>query len=235
MDKIVISNVSKDYLDVKGNSFSALKNISFEWNSKENIAIIGESGSGKSTLARLIIGIEKPSSGQIMIENEDSTKWNFRRFRKVRHKLQAVFQDASGTLNPAHSVYRNLEQALRNLSDLNSEERRKRIYELMELTNMKQDLLKVPVKQLSGGEQRRLSLLRALSLHPNYLILDEVTSGLDLISADAVLSTLEKYHSEYGCAYLLITHDKQNAYRIADRILEIQKGGIISIGQKINN
>ena len=235
MDKIVISNVSKNYLDVKGNSFSALKNISFEWNSKENIAIIGESGSGKSTLARLIIGIEKPSSGQILIENEDSVQWNFRRFRKVRHKLQAVFQDASGTLNPAHSVYRNLEQALRNLSDLNSEQRKQRIYELMELTNMKQDLLKVPVKQLSGGEQRRLSLLRALSLHPNYLILDEVTSGLDLISADAVLSVLEKYHSEYGCAYLLITHDKQNAYRIADRILEIQKGEIITIGQKINN
>ena len=234
MDKIVISNVSKNYLDVKGNSFSALKNISFEWNSKENIAIIGESGSGKSTLARLIIGIEKPSSGQILIENEDSVQWNFRRFRKVRHKLQAVFQDTSGTLNPVHSVYRNLEQALRNLSELNNEQRKQRIYELMELTNMKQDLLKVPVKQLSGGEQRRLSLLRALSLHPNYLILDEVTSGLDLISADAVLSVLEKYHSEYGCAYLLITHDKQNAYRITDRILEIQKGEIVTIGQKNN-
>ena len=90
----------------------------------------------------------------------------------------------------------------------------------------------MPVRQLSGGEQRRLSLLRALSLHPSYLILDEVTSGLDLISADAVLSVLEKYHTQYGCAYLLITHDKQNAYRIADRILEMQKGEITKIGHR---
>lgn len=136
------------------------------------------------------------------------------------------------TMDPAYSVYHNVEEALRNLSALNAKERRARIDELMALTHMSPKLLQVPVRQLSGGEQRRLSLLRALSLHPSYLILDEVTSGLDLISADAVLSVLEKYHTQYGCAYLLITHDKQNAYRIADRILEMQKGEITKIGHR---
>ena len=99
-----------------------------------------------------------------------------------------------------------------------------RIDELMELTHMDSHLLQVPVRQLSGGEQRRLSLLRALSIHPQFLVLDEVTSGLDLLSADAVLQVLERYHEEFGCAYLLITHDRQTAYRISSRVLELNPG-----------
>ena len=232
MDGIVISKVSKQYFDVKGNPFLALNQVSFEWRQGENLAVIGESGSGKSTLARLIIGLEKPTSGNIQINGEDIARWKFHRWRQERRRIQAVFQDASGTMDPAYSVYHNVEEALRNLSALNAKERRARIDELMALTHMSPKLLQVPVRQLSGGEQRRLSLLRAVSLHPSYLILDEVTSGLDLISADAVLSVLEKYHTQYGCAYLLITHDKQNAYRIADRILEMQKGEITKIGHR---
>ena len=176
--------------------------------------------------------VGKPPSGNIQINGEDIARWKFHRWRQERRRIQAVFQDASGTMDPAYSVYHNVEEALRNLSELNAKERRTRIDELMTLTHMSPKLLQVPVRQLSGGEQRRLSLLRALSLHPSYLILDEVTSGLDLISADAVLSVLEKYHTQYGCAYLLITHDKQNAYRIADRILEMQKGEITKIGHR---
>ena len=176
--------------------------------------------------------IGKSYQGKIYIDGSDCSQWNFKRWRKERRRIQAVFQDASGTMDQAYSVYHNVEEALKNLSDLNAGERRKCIEELMELTNMNQKLLQVPVRQLSGGEQRRLSLLRALSLHPDYLVLDEVTSGLDLISADAVLTVLEKYHEQYGCAYLLITHNKQNAYRIANRILEMQKGEVVKIGKR---
>ena len=83
---------------------------------------------------------------------------------------------------------------------------------------MDSHLLQVPVRQLSGGEQRRLSLLRALSIHPQFLVLDEVTSGLDLLSADAVLQVLERYHEEFGCAYLLITHDSISHIQSDSRI-----------------
>lgn len=233
MDKILISKLSKQYLDVKGDAFDALNHVSFTWNCGENLAIIGESGSGKSTLARLIIGLEKPTSGSIEIEGNNIEAWNFNRWRKERRRVQAVFQDASGTMDPAYSVYHNVEEALRNLTDLNARQRKERIEELMKLTNMSFDLFKVSVRQLSGGEQRRLSLLRALSIHPKYLVLDEVTSGLDLLSADAVLTVLEEYHREFGCAYLLITHDMQNAYRIAHRILVMQKGEIVKCGNRV--
>ena len=232
MDSIVISDVAKRYLDTQGNYFDVLCGVSFTWQKGENLAIIGESGSGKSTLARLIIGLEKPSSGQIKIDGNNVSGWSFRRWRDVRHHLQAVFQDASGTMYPTCSVYRNMEEAMKNLTNLGKAQRKARIEELMSLTNLSPELLKVPVNRLSGGEQRRLSLLRALSVHPDFLVLDEVTSGLDLLSADAVLSALERYHQAYDCTYLLITHDKQNARRIAERILEMEQGRLVRVGTR---
>ncbi len=219
-----VNEISKTYYDERQKPFQVLHEISFHWPGTENIAIIGESGSGKSTLARLIAGLETPTSGKILMDNKDVAAWNRSTWRKKRQTIQAVFQDASGTLNPARSAYHNVEEALCNLTKLTKSQRKERIAGLMELTHMRPELLQVPTRQLSGGEQRRLALLRALAIHPRYLILDEVTSGLDSISTDAVLKALEKYHAEYGCAYLMITHDKQTAYRIADHVFEMQKG-----------
>lgn len=230
MAGFVIDQVCKTYYDAHEHPFPVLKNISFVWEEGENIAVVGESGSGKSTLARLLIGIEKPTSGIISLDGNDISLWKASAWRENRRRIQAVFQDASGTLNPARSVYHNVEEALRNLTDLNKEQRREQIGRLMELTHMSEKLLKVPVRQLSGGEQRRLSLLRALSIHPQYLVLDEVTSGLDQISSNAVLEVLETYHKEYGCAYLLITHDRQTAFRLSHRILEMKAGALVRQG-----
>lgn len=227
MEGFEVNAVSKIYYDEKQRPFPVLHEISFHWPNTENIAIIGESGSGKSTLARLLVGLETPTTGKILMDNKDMASWSRSVWRKKRRIIQAVFQDASGTLNPARSVYHNVEEALCNLTELTRCQRKERIAELMELTHMRPELLQVPTRQLSGGEQRRLALLRALAIHPKYLILDEVTSGLDSISTDAVLKVLEKYHAEYGCAYLMITHDKQTAYRIADHIFEMQKGAFV--------
>lgn len=100
----------------------------------------------------------------------------------------------------------------------------------MSLVGMDKKLLKVPTKQLSGGEQRRLSLLRALSVHPKYLVLDEVLGGLDLISQNSVLGLLEAYHKEYRFGCLLITHHKAGAYRISDKVLVMKNGRIAREG-----
>lgn len=93
--------------------------VSFTWDRGTNLAVTGESGSGKSTLARLLIGIEfLPTLGEITLDGENIARWNFRRWRKARHHIQAVFQDAAGTMDPAYSVYRNMEETLRNLTTL---------------------------------------------------------------------------------------------------------------------
>ena len=225
MDRIELDNLTRIYYDTQGETFCALDHASLIWEQGHSIAIMGESGSGKSTLARLMIGLERPSEGRILINGVDATKWSLREWRKYRGKIQAVFQDAGGTLNPSWSTSQNVEEALVNLTDFSSSQRKKRIAELMEQTGLSQSLLDTPVGRLSGGEQR-LALLRSLSISPEFLILDEVTAGLDLISTEAVLQLLEKYEQEHDCAYLVITHDLQIASRLCEIIYEIEHGKI---------
>ena len=109
MEGFVVDQVSKTYMDEKQRPYQVLHDVSFSWSAGENIAVLGESGSGKSTLARLLIGIEKPNSGTITWNGEDITRWKASTWREKRSHIQAVFQDASGTLNPARSVYHNVE------------------------------------------------------------------------------------------------------------------------------
>lgn len=226
MDRIELNNLTRTYYDAQGEMFCALDHLSLAWEKGHSIALMGESGSGKSTLARLMIGLERPSEGNVRIGGKDTTKWGFREWRKYRAEIQAVFQDAGGTLNPAWSTSKNVEEALVNLTNLTGEQRKQRITELMKQTGLPQKLLDTPVGKLSGGEQRRLALLRSLSISPDFLILDEVTAGLDLISTEAVLQLLEKYKHENDCAYLVITHDLQIASRLCEVIYEIEHGKI---------
>lgn len=227
MEKIELNDVSRRYTDSRGERFTALENVSMTWNRGESIAIMGESGGGKSTLARLMIGLERPSSGSILFDGESTTQWNFRRWKRRRTELQAVFQDAGGTLSLGRNVLQNAEEALCNLTALTRSQRRARIAELMENMELEPRLLNVPVNRLSGGEQRRMGLLRSLAVQPQFLILDEVTAGLDLISADAVLRVLENYQAEHSCCYLVITHDLSTASRLCSRLYTIENGRVL--------
>ncbi len=233
MGEIVIQNVNKIYPSEIQGELHALYNINIRLEKGESLAIEGESGSGKSTLARLLIGMEKPTSGTILLDGEDMTQWSYGTWKSRRKKIQAVFQDSSGTLNPARSAFSNVEEALINLTSFNRKERKKRIYDLMDAVSMDHRLLDTPVRRLSGGEQRRLSLLRAIAIEPDYLIMDEVTSGLDLISADAVLTLVENAVKLHRCSCIFVTHNRKDAMRISDRIAIMQNGRIVEQGQLI--
>lgn len=136
MDRIELDNLTRTYYDAQGETFCALDHASLIWEQGHSIAIMGESGSGKSTLARLMIGLERPSEGRVLINGVDTTKWGLREWRKYRGKIQAVFQDAGGTLNPSWSTSKNVEEALVNLTDLSPSQRKNRIAELMEQTGL---------------------------------------------------------------------------------------------------
>lgn len=227
MERIEIVDVSQRYIDNRGELFTALNHVSFIWYAGESVAVMGESGSGKSTLARLIIGLEKPSSGQVRFDGKDTAGWSFHKWREHRTQLQAVFQDAGGTLSPGRSVLQNAEEALCNLTVLSKQQRLERVTALMELMELSSKLLDIPARRLSGGEQRRVGLLRALAVQPKFLILDEVTAGLDLISTEAVLRVLENYQTEYSCNYLIVTHDVGTASRLCTKLYEFEHGQII--------
>lgn len=234
MGEIVIRNVNQIYHNKQLGDFFALSDINLHLRKGENLAIQGESGSGKSTLARLLIGIEKPTSGAIFINGEDITSWNYKTWRQHRKMIQAVFQDSSGTLNPARTAYANVEEALVNLTDRKKADRKKHILQLMDDVHIDYRLLETPVRQLSSGEQRRLSLLRAIAVEPDYLVMDEVTSGLDVISADAVLTLVENFVKLSGSSCIFITHCKQDAMRIANRVVIMRDGRITEQGYLID-
>ena len=163
MDGLIAEHISKTYAGTHGLSFAALRDVSIRLEPGSFTSLVGESGSGKSTLARLLVGLEAPDQGAIFLDGEDTSGWSTEDWRKRRTKLQAVFQDASGTLNPMRSVRSNVEEAMVNLTSLSKRQRRERVGELMELTHMEERLLEIPARQLSGGEQRRLSLVRAIA------------------------------------------------------------------------
>lgn len=151
MDGLIAEHISKTYVGAHGLSFAALRDVSIHLEPGSFTSLVGESGSGKSTLARLLVGLEPPDQGTISLDGEDTSGWSTEDWRKRRTKLQAVFQDASGTLNPMRSVRSNVEEAMVNLTSLSKRQRRERIGELMELTHMEERLLEVPAGSYPEG------------------------------------------------------------------------------------
>ncbi|MBU5255323.1 ATP-binding cassette domain-containing protein [Tissierella praeacuta] len=223
--EILLQSINKIYMTNKG-EFHALDNIDLKIRSGESISILGESGSGKSTLAKIISKIEKHTSGQIFFDKENITNLKEKKLLNFRKNIQTVFQDTSSTLNPKLSVLRNMEEGLINLTNYNKNERKEILLELMKRLNMKEEILNTPVRKLSGGEARRVSLIRALGTNPSFLVLDEITSGLDLISQDMVLDMISDSIRNFKITVIFVTHDEECAKRISNRLLYMDKGKI---------
>ena len=232
MGEIVIQNVNQVYHNANQGDFNALSDINLHLCKGESLAIEGESGSGKSTLARLLIGIEKPTSGKILLDGEDITCWNYRTWKQHRKKIQAVFQDSSGTLNPARSAYANVEEALVNLTDKKRAERKKHILDLMDAVHMDYGLLETPVRQLSGGEQQRVAIAMAMSMQPKLLLADEPTSALDVTVQAQVVKQMMDLREKTGTAIVIVTHNMGVASRMADDIAVMKDGELKEFGTR---
>lgn len=212
----------------------AVRDISFKIYEKEIVSLVGESGSGKTTTAKMILRIEKPTSGKIIymgrdifrdIKNKTDLLW-------YRRNVQAVFQDPYGSFNPIFKIDRVLYEAF-NLYDrkISIEEKTSLIREALKNVNLDPEnvLGKYP-HELSGGERQRIMIARALLIKPKLIIADEPVSMLDATLRSSVLKLLLRLRDEQGMSLLFITHDIGLAYYISDRILVMYKGRIVEEG-----
>ncbi|OPH56929.1 peptide ABC transporter ATP-binding protein [Paenibacillus ferrarius] len=223
---LVVERVSKAY---RKNSFFSkekqqiVKNVSFTCKHSECLGIIGESGSGKSTLGRLIAGIEKPDHGIIQFDGRDVSDKTVR-----ADQISVVFQDYTSSLNPYYTVEQAMMEPLNLQNDLLSEKQRKLDSLLIQVGLNTTYRTKYP-HELSGGEVQRVCIARAISTQPQYIVLDEAVSSLDVSVQTQVLDLLKELKENYGTSYLFITHDIQAAAYLCDRIIIFKEGQIEEI------
>lgn len=193
----------------------------------ESYALVGESGSGKSTLSQMLMGLLPPTAGDVLLDGKSMFSMRGREKKQKFTRMQMVLQDGKSALDPQFTVYRSIAEPIRNLLSVPREEEQKMIEELMCQMDLPPALLHRRANELSGGQQKRVCIARAISVSPQILIFDEAVSGLDVIVRKSILELLKKLQKERSYTYLFITHDIDVALYIADHILVMKGGKII--------
>jgi ABC-type glutathione transport system ATPase component len=195
-------------------------------------ALVGGSGSGKSTLARCLAMLERPDSGEIWFEGQSISLGNPRQVARLRPKIQLVFQDSAGALNPRFSAAEIIAEPLEIQRRESGRRLRERALELMEEVGLPPDWANRRPLEFSGGQRQRLAIARAIALKPAFLILDESLSGLDLSTQAQVLNLLLDLQSAHSLTYLLISHDLTLVGQIADFVAVMHQGKIVERGSR---
>ena len=193
----------------------------------ETLGIVGESGCGKSTLARMLVGLLEPTTGTIEIEGAALDNADPAEFGR---SIQYVFQDPLSSLNPRKTIRQIMEAPLKWLYGMPAAERRKRIPEIFESVNLREEFLDRYPHEFSGGQAQRIGIARALAANARILILDEPVSALDVSVQAQVLNLLADLRREFDLTYLFISHDLAVVEAVSDRIVVLYFGSVVEIG-----
>jgi oligopeptide/dipeptide ABC transporter ATP-binding protein len=196
----------------------------------DSLGVVGESGCGKSTLARMIMGIIPPTDGTIHLEGVDITGIRGEERRRLYRRIQFVFQDPASSLNPRKTVREILEAPMRKLLNLTQTERDRKVLELMDRVNLREEFLERNPHEFSGGQAQRIGIARALAVDPEILILDEPVSALDVSIQAQILALLKQLKRDLGLTYLFISHDLAVVDYLCDRVAVMYLGEVVEKG-----
>lgn len=229
-----VRDLSKDYQIRQGGfrsiPFRAVDQVSFEIPRGKTLALVGESGSGKSTVAKMVLALETPTSGSIEIDGQDTASLSNRALFDLRRRMQPVFQDPYGSLDPMRNIGNTIAEPLGIHKVGNAASRRARVRELLDQVSLPQALASRYANELSGGQRQRVAIARALALKPDIVVLDEAVSALDVLVQDQILALLAELQSELGLTYLFITHDLAVVRVAADLVCVMEKGRVVEQG-----
>lgn len=228
---IVVENLTKVF-KIRGGKgaakeLTAVDNVSFAVPRGTTMALVGESGSGKSTVARMLLKLETITSGSVHIGGKDIAQVRGKELFALRSRMQPVFQDPYGSLDPLRSIGSTIAEPLSTHGVGDRASRKARVRELLDQVSLPEKLITRYPNELSGGQRQRVAIARALALKPEILILDEAVSALDVLVQAQVLSLLADLQAELGLTYLFITHDLAVVRLVADQVSVMAQGRIV--------
>ena len=208
----------------------AVDGVSFDLRAQETLGLIGESGSGKTTLGWSVARLHNVTRGTIRLDGKDITNLEGSGLRAIRRKVQIVFQDPVGSLDPRLRVWQIVGEPARAQGPVSRTELRSRVAELLPTVGLPGGSLDQYPHEFSGGGRQRLSLARALIVHPKLIVLDEPTSALDVAVQAQILNRLVTLQREMGLSYLMITHNVAAVRYVADRVAVMYLGKLAEVG-----
>jgi len=232
-----IRDIKRDYrvpqgMFKQGKIVHAVKGVSFKLDKGKTLAIVGESGCGKSTLARILTFIDEPTSGDLLIDGQKVDTRPGHLTADMRQKVQIVFQNPYGSLNPRQKIGDVLGEPLLINTKMSAAERRERATEMLVKVGLGPEHYNRYPHMFSGGQRQRIAIARALMLNPKLLVLDEPVSALDLSVQAQVLNLLADLQEEFGLTYVFISHDLSVVRYIADEVMVMYYGEAVEYGAR---
>jgi ABC-type microcin C transport system duplicated ATPase subunit YejF len=205
--------------------------ISFSIRRGETLGLVGESGSGKSTVARVLLRLTEPTAGKVRYAGEDMPDMGSRDMRGMRRRMQIVFQDPFAALNPRMSVRAILAEPFAIHQERPLEGLASRLAEMLRTVGLEDSALERFPHEFSGGQRQRINIARALALKPEFLVLDEPVSALDVSVGAQVINLLRDLQEKYGLTYLFISHSMPLVRYLCDRVAVMRKGKLVEMGE----
>jgi oligopeptide transport system ATP-binding protein len=224
--------ITGGFLGRKTSLVKAVDGVTFEIRRGETLGLVGESGCGKSTTGRAILQLHKPTSGQVFFEGQDLTRLSGEELRRLRPRMQMIFQDPYAALNPRHTVGKIVGEPLVIHKMMGGHELQDRVAELLRLVGLDPAYVRRFPHEFSGGQRQRIGIARALSVNPSFVVCDEPISALDVSIQAQVVNLMQELQEQLGLTYLFIAHDLSMVKHISRRIAVMYLGKIMELAER---